>query len=554
MNGLGANRAPLDGQHFEVAIVGGGINGVAIARECAMAGRRVLLVDQSDFAAGTTSRATRIIHGGLRYLEHGDIGLVRESLRERERLLCERPHLVHPLEFVLALKTHGIRRSALAIRTALWLYRRAAGNNRRPDPTAVHRLERSLDRGLGLSLFSYEDAQCEFPERLVAEWLTESVAAGATARNYTQAIEIVVREGKASGLRLRDLFKRAESAITADWVVNATGPWADEALERSGLDQERLIGGVRGSHIVLPFFTGAPGDALYTEAPDKRPIFVVPWAGQILVGTTEAPQDGSPDDAEPSIAETAYLLAAVQRLYPQAGITGSDIRYSYAGVRPLPFRPGESMDAVSRRYELHDHLENGIAQLITVIGGKLTTAAALARHCAHLLGIRIREPHAGLVAMGPSAGIENTLLQWSTAVSRIAGISVASAGAIAEWHGRDALCIARLAASSPMMQRSICPHTEHIVAEAVEAVQREYAMTLSDILLRRVPVAFSPCWQEECSRTAASRIGAALGWTERERQSQLESFTEERRRFLHPASPILGKETVRESSLLQRAR
>lgn len=528
-------REPLDRQHFDVAVIGGGINGVAIARECARAGRRVLVVEQADFSSGTTSRATRIIHGGLRYLEHGEIGLVRESLRERERLLKERPHLVRPLDFVLAMPPHSLgRRNALAIRVALWLYRRASGSRTRISAGDLANLEAALDGGLELNLFSYEDAQCEFPERLVAEWMSEAMHAGAVLRNHTEALEILVQDGKARGLRIRDRLNAQEFEISADWIVNASGPWADEVLSDSNLEKEPLIGGVRGAHIVLPVFPGAPSQALYAEVSDGRQIFVVPWTGQVLVGTTEVPQTGDPGTAEPSSAEVIYLLNSVRRLFPRAGVTAADIRYTYAGVRPLPYSPGEASSAIPRGHRLHDHLEDGVAGLITVIGGKLTTAASLARSCARMIGVRVPEPRATMVAVGPAAGIENTLAQWSHAVSSIAGIPAQSASAIAEWHGRQALCIARMAAGDPRLQQTLCPHSDHIVAEAVEAIHHESAVTLGDILLRRVPVALGGCWDRECTRTAAERIGIAAGWSDHQCRAEIESFTEERRRFLHP--------------------
>src|SRR6476620_3981743 len=185
MNYASPIRRPLEGERFHVIVIGGGINGVAIARECARAGRRTLLVEQHDFAAGTTSRATRIIHGGLRYLEHGEIGLVRESLRERQRLLHERPHLVRPMQFLLALDSESSR-SALEIRIGLWLDRRLAGSrvtsSRNDD--AIAALERLLDADSKCAIFDYADAQCEFPERLVAEWLVEAAQAGAAVRNH----------------------------------------------------------------------------------------------------------------------------------------------------------------------------------------------------------------------------------------------------------------------------------------------------------------------------------------------------------------------------------
>ncbi len=200
-------RPPLEGEHFDVVVIGGGINGVAIARECARARRRTLLVEQRDFAAGTTSRSTRIIHGGLRYLEHGDLAQVRESLRERQRLLREYPYLVHRLEFLLALPEKS-RRSALAVRAGLWLYRRIGGKDTNGGQSELHSLERTLDSGRHFSIFSFDDAQCEFPERLVAEWLMEGVRAGCTVRNHTEVLTVEARTGRVTGLRLRDQTAR----------------------------------------------------------------------------------------------------------------------------------------------------------------------------------------------------------------------------------------------------------------------------------------------------------------------------------------------------------
>jgi len=194
------NAVPSHDQAFDVLVIGGGINGVAIARECAQRGKRTLIVEQDDFSSGTTSRSTRIIHGGLRYLEHAELGLVRESLRERERLLCQMPHLVRPLQFLLVLPkpVHSLRRSSLAIRTGLWLYHRWAGG-RRPEEDNVSAFERQLDSGKNWSIYNYEDAQCEFPERLVAEWLAEALAAGATVCNHTQLLEISRSDGRVTG-------------------------------------------------------------------------------------------------------------------------------------------------------------------------------------------------------------------------------------------------------------------------------------------------------------------------------------------------------------------
>ena len=382
-------RRPLEGERFQVIVMGGGINGVAIARECARAGRRTLLVEQHDFAAGTTSRATRIIHGGLRYLEHGEIGLVRESLLERRRLLQERPHLVHPIHFLLALDQNS-GRSALAIRTGLWLYRHLGGGQMQAGSSRddQQKLERLLDSGRRWSVFSYEDAQCEFPERLVAEWLVEATEAGAVARNHTQVLAVDVRHRRAVGVLLRDQLSGKEERVEGTWIINATGPWADRMCQRSRVETSHpMIGGVRGSHIVLPRFAGAPDAAVYTEAVDKRPIFVIPWNEQVLVGTTEVSDQGDPAKVHASPAEIDYLMRSFVQLFPRVKLSAADIRYTFAGVRPLAFSSKEDASAVTRKHYLHDHTQDGAEHMISVIGGKLTTAAELARQCASRIGV-----------------------------------------------------------------------------------------------------------------------------------------------------------------------
>src|SRR5580704_5156107 len=337
---LAANpRASLEDQHFQVVVIGGGINGVAVARQCARAGKHTLLVEQNDFASGVTSRSTRIIHGGLRYLEHGELGLVRESLHEREQLLRERSHLVHPMHFLL-LVNESSQRSALKVRAGLWLYQRMAGKPPAKDSTEMElkRLERALDSGRHWSFFDYEDAQCEFPERLVAEWLMEAVDAGAIVRNHMEALAVDVAHGRVRGVLLRDQITERDARVDAGWVINCSGPWADRVCQRSSVRMAKpMLGGVRGSHIVLPRFPGWPNAAVYTEAADGRPIFVLPWNDQILVGTTEVADKGDPGKTVPSEDETTYLLRSLAQLFPKAKISAQSVKHAFAGIRPLPY-------------------------------------------------------------------------------------------------------------------------------------------------------------------------------------------------------------------------
>jgi glycerol-3-phosphate dehydrogenase len=524
-------RASLEGQHFHVVVIGGGINGVAVAKECARAGKRTLLVEQNDFASGVTSRSTRIIHGGLRYLEHGEIDLVRESVRERERLLRERSHLVHPVHFLFLLNEKS-QRSALKVRAGLWLYQKLAG--KKPNALTemeLKRVERALDAGQQWSIFNYEDAQCEFPERLVAEWVTEAADAGAVVRNHCEVLAVDVAHGRARGVLLRDRVSNKDERVEAGWIINCAGPWVDRVCQRSSVrTKQPLLGGVRGSHIVLPRFPGAPSAALYSEAEDGRPVFVLPWNEQILVGTTEVADTGDPSRTEPSAEEIQYLLRAVTRLFPKAKLSAREIRYAFAGVRPLPYSPGNQASAVTRRHFLHDHAGEGAAKMISVIGGKLTTAASLAREVARKIGVNVAEPAA--VALGPGTSLDPMMDDEVAEIARVGSISQESARGMVEWHGKRAEDIARMALVSAELRAPICPHTSHLIAEVVEAYRKEFAVSMGDVLLRRVPVALGPCWSESCSREAALRIGTVLGWNDQALGANLESFETERAAFL----------------------
>jgi len=398
----------------------------------------------------------------------------------------------------------------------------------------LKRLERALDAGHKWSFFNYEDAQCEFPERLVAEWLLEAVEAGAIVRNHTEALAVDVAHGRVHGVLLRDQLSGRDARVDAAWVINCSGPWADRVCQRSSIRMSKpMLGGVRGSHIVIPRFSGSPNAAVYTEAVDGRPIFILPWNDQVLVGTTEVADSNDPGKTVPSAEEISYLVRSVAQLFPKAKITAQNVKYSFAGVRPLPYSPGNSPSAVTRKHILHDHADDGAGRMISVIGGKLTTAASLARECARKIGLEVAEP--GTIAIGPGPALDPMLDDAVLEIARIGAVSEESARGMLEWHGKRAADIARMALISAELRAPICPHTSHVIAEVVEAYRREYAVTLADVLLRRVPVALGACWSESCSREAALRIGAVLGWNELTMGANLEAFELERISFLRPA-------------------
>jgi glycerol-3-phosphate dehydrogenase len=533
-------RRSLESQHFQVVVIGGGLSGVAIARECARAGRRTLLLEQNDFGSAASSHCSRTIHGGWRFLEGGEIGLVRDCLRERQKLLRERPHLVRPQQFLFALPEGG-RRSAMSARTSLWLYRRMPGATLQvhSDRSDYNKLERLLDPARRWSILDYEDAQCEFPERLLAEWLREAVAAGAEVRNHTQVLAVDVRQGRARGILLRDQFSGKEERVEALWTINATGAWAERLCQRSGINRKTpLLHGVREAHIVLPKFSGAPNSAVVAETSEGRAFSVVPWNEQLLVGTTAVSDRGDPARAAASPEEIESLLGGLRRLFPHTRLSRRDVRYAYAAIRALP--PGSAKDDEAHSYRLQDHEEDGAANLLSVVGGDLVLAMQLGREVATHIGVPGRRGSAGPA----ESGVAPQLDRWTVEVAEALGLSESAAQSLVEWHGGRSGEIARLALSSPALRAPLCQHTRHMVAEAVEALQHECALTLADALLRRVPVTLASCWSAECSRQASARVATVMGWNSEQAAQELETLETERAALLVKPSQFSALEAA----------
>jgi glycerol-3-phosphate dehydrogenase len=537
-NALMHGRKSFLGQKFDVVVIGGGITGVAIARECAQRRLRTLIVEKDDFGAGSTSRSTRIVHGGLHLLEHGGIDMMRGILREQHQLLTHSQHLVKPVQFLLAIPNDlraGLR-GALSLRSALWAYKwmnHGIAKNGSSAPANTRTFESNLDGGRTWKVFSYEDAQCEFPERLVAEWLVQSIAAGAEASNHTEVLRINRTAGRVSGVRVREALTQEEGVIGADWVINAAGPWVDLVINGSNIGGKRLVGGLRGSHLVLPSFLTAPKCAVESREPNGEPFFVIPWNGQLLVGTTAVPDYSFPGGSQPSITEIEYLMSRFSVLVPNSGLTKADIRFAFSGVRPVAY--GESKErALHKRPSLHHHCEEGVTGLISVIGGTLSTAVPAARDVIRMMGLAMTNLERTFVLPLKEEDLDAGMQQWTYMVAAKAGISNQAACMLAEWYGWSALSVAQIASLDEGLREPLCKHTPHLVAEAVYAFRQECGATLGDLLLRRVPVALGLCWSEACSVEASHKIGAILGWEKTEMNRQAKDLEDERRAFLHP--------------------
>jgi glycerol-3-phosphate dehydrogenase len=512
-----------DSSRFDLIVIGAGINGAGIARDAALRGLRLLILDKGDVASGTTSWSTRLIHGGLRYLEHGEIGLVRESLRERERLVRIAPHLVRPLPLLLPIY-RGDQRGRWLIRAGMVAYdvlshdKSLPGHRMLDRATALGRAPGLAEPGL-LGAALYHDAQVEYAERLALENVLDARKHGAEVRTYHQVNEILRRDGRVTGVAGNDVLTGEPFRYAAPVVVNVAGPWVDEVLTGSDLAQRsRLIGGSKGSHIVVDPFPGAPRDALYAEArQDGRPFFIIPWNDLYLIGTTDIRYDGNLDKVVAEEWEIDLLLSETNRVVPAAKLTWESVRYSYAGVRPLPYTPDESEGEITRRHIMHDHgfEATGAARgLISIVGGKLTTYRELAEQCVDLVVRKLgRTALRAQTAELPLPG-GRTDLPWgdfAATFARESGLSRRTVEHLLRVYGARAPEVLA-SASTPELRQVFDPFTGAIAAEVPWAYHEEGARTLTDVIARRTMVGLGPDAGIGAD-VAAAKIGReAFGW------------------------------------------
>ena len=366
---------------FDIIIIGAGINGAGIARDAAMRGLKVLLLDKRDIASGTSSASTRLIHGGLRYLEHFEFGLVRESLRERETLLRIAPHLVRPLVITIPIYNQS-KRGRATIRAGMIAYDLLSWSKSLPRHRMLSRAE-TLKQSPGLNQegllgsAQYFDAQIEFAERLVVENALDAREHGAEIITYAPVTKLTVEGGV-------EFVSNGETHFAhGSVIVNAAGPWVDQLLERAPVESGRLIGGTKGSHIVVAPFPAASKSAIYLEAKsDGRPFFIIPWNGNYLIGTTDVRFEDDPDEVRSEWWEIDYLLAETNRAFPDAGLKREQILFTYSGVRPLPWTTNEDEQSITRRHFIREHPR--MKNLLSIVGGKLTTYRSLAEECVDL--------------------------------------------------------------------------------------------------------------------------------------------------------------------------
>ena len=519
----------ISGTAFDAVVVGAGVNGCGVARDAAMRGLRVLLLDKGDIAAGTTAASTRLIHGGLRYLEHGEVGLVRESLRERETLLrVVAPHLVRPLPMLVPVYA-GRRRGTLTIRAGMLAYDLLSASKSLPrhrmlDVTQARAHAPGLEtEGLrGAALFY--DAQVEYAERLAVENALDARAHGAHVLTYARVERLTVEDGAARGVVFKDLLGGATHEASAPVILNAAGPWVDEVLEGACAGGERLIGGTKGSHLVVRAFEGAPRSAVYAEAfEDGRPFFVVPWDGKLLVGTTDERYAGDLDRVEAGAREIEYLLRETNRAFPSARLTRGDVLYTYSGVRPLPRVAVGETGAVTRRHFIRPSSVRG---LYSVVGGKLTTYRSLAEEAVGLIFRALgKTPPPCRTADVPLPGaLVEDFEAFRRDLDTRSTLPPQSTARLLKVYGARAAEVLRLAETDAELSRVISEETGTIAAEVVYAFREEMAETLADTLLRRTMVGLNGSVGLDAVERAARVAQKFLGWADARAAREVEEY------------------------------
>jgi glycerol-3-phosphate dehydrogenase len=533
---------------FDAIIIGAGINGAGIARDASMRGLKVLLLDKGDLANGTTSWSTRLIHGGLRYLEHGEVGLVRESLQEREKLLRIAPHLVRPLPMLIPVYEQG-QRGVWTIRAGMILYDILSFDKSLEHHRMLSRHE-TLKRAPGLSpeglrgAALYYDAQVEYAERLVLENALSAQAHGATVLTYARVDRIIEENGQARGVEFTDLLDGSAHVARAPLTLNVAGPWVDEVFARAGRAiKNRMIGGTKGSHLVVQPFKGAPADALYVEAAqDRRPFFIIPWNDKYLIGTTDSRYEGDLDRVEADETEIDYLIRETNRVIPSANLTPDRIVFTYSGIRPLAYRAELDEESITRRHFIYDH-QPELDGLVSIVGGKLTTYRNLAEQAVDTLFKKLgRKSPACMTARKALPGSATD--DWRAFSERFLAESFlppAPSARLLRIYGTRAGEVLELAAVDARLAQAFDAETGAIGAEILMSFQREMAETLTDCLLRRTMVGMNASVGLGADEAAAVIARSFLGWSESRAAQEVAAYRQYIERFHAKPWPKLAR-------------
>jgi len=512
-----ALRAMAD-DTVDLLIIGGGITGCGIARDAALRGLRVALVERDDFACGTSGRSSKLVHGGLRYLAYGDFAMVRESVREREVLKTIAPHLVHPLTFMLPVHKGA---EQVKYRLAFWIYDRMAAStadrhrwlSRREVLERAPGLRMPLAGGFAYGEFMTDDA------RFTLENAQSAAEYGALVANHAPVTALLRERGWITGAQVRDALSGEEYTVRAAVVVNATGPWAEETLRLDGAPPARhRLRLSMGAHIIFSAVRLPLEGAVALESPAGKAGFAIRRWDSVYVGTTDDAYTGALNAVGAGRSAAAELLSLTRACFPSLNLTAADITGAWAGLRPLIAQEGRAPRDTSR----HDEIWRSPDGLITIAGGKLTTyrpmAARVMRAVAQALGRSPGDEH--LTAEVPLPGARG--LAGRATDLRDHGLPPAATERISWLYGTQ---LADLLAQGPEWLEPLAPGVPALRGEVRLAVEREMAVTLTDFMDRRSGLlTFGPNQGRDAAAPAAAIMAGLLGWSETETARQLSGY------------------------------
>jgi len=533
-----AALAAMSTEPVDLLVLGGGITGAGIARDAALRGIRTALVEKGDFGGETSSRSSRLIHGGLRYLEQGNIGLVFEASHERRVLLRIAPHLVHPLPFLFPVY-RGARVPAWKLEIGMWLYDALSsfGNvhmHRWLGRKRVARLEPRL-RAKGLrGAALYYDAQAD-DARLVLATMRSAAQAGALVANYAEATSLLKSDGRVRGAAVRDTLNDRTYTVRALVVVNATGPWVDVVRQRDDPHAPPLLRLTKGAHVVVPRARIGHTHAVTLTSPiDGRVMFVLPWGDLSYIGTTDTDEPVSPGEVRASGPDVVYLLRSVNAMFPDARLGPRDVISTWAALRPLlaPVH-AQSASEVSREHRVVE----ASSGLITIAGGKLTTYRRMARDTVDRVAKALRTldgrplPPRAATDRLPLPGGESRDLEVLVDSLRARQVSEAQARHLVRHYGSESAAVLNLVDRDRSLGEPMIAGRREIWAEVVHAVEREMATRLTDVLVRRLHLFYEDAAHgSTVSSAVAARLADLLGWDKARREDEVADYTAEVKR------------------------
>ena len=523
-----ASLGNLSAGYFDLLVIGGGITGAGVAREASLRGLKTALVEAQDFGEGTSSRSSRLIHGGLRYLEQGRLRLVFEAQRERKILLRLAPHLVRPLPFLLPV-FRGDRVPRWKVAAGLTLYDLlAAGGNVRRHRTLGKRAlleaeplvrERGLTGG-GL----YYDAQCD-DARLTVATVRAALQHGARAANHMRVTGLIRTVAGMTGAYLRDELTGETGEVRAHLVVNATGPWADEIRRMEDPRSQPLLRPTKGVHVMVPRARiGHRHAIIFNSAVDGRVMFVLPWGEWTYIGTTDTDTTESPDRVEAEGADVTYLLRSANALFPSARLAPEDVTATWAGLRPLlAADPAAAASTISREHRI----VRGRRGVLTIVGGKLTTwrsmAAELLDQIEKILGHGHHRRGRALSRVEPLPGGEAAVTDGFRAEGLELGLPAATVDHLLGHFGAETPAIYALCREQHALRAPIHQAHPAIAAAVVHAVRRELARRIDDVLSRRLHLSTETAdLGASAVQPVAEIMARELGWTPEFTASEIE--------------------------------